>query len=197
MESQLNGTSKTQDRRKKTLSKYGSMPIVKINPYMESHEQGFGMSPCMQELMAYAGHLDCCERGNGILQRFLSVEVGATQVYRATNAVSGSLSLEDESTGRILPPASSPDVLYAGVGGPMASTRGEGWKEAKLARLSRSSDCLNPDTGNSCLAQPQYAAHFGNSKDFCSKTDRILDSYGHLKGRLVFLADGAAWIRIG
>ncbi|GHU80804.1 hypothetical protein FACS1894145_7540 [Bacteroidia bacterium] len=196
MESQLNETSKTQDRRKKkTLTKYGSMSIVKTNPYMESHKQGFGISPYMQELMTYAGHLDCYEKGNEILQRFLSIEVSSTQIYRVTNAVSESLSSEDESTERILPPVSSSEVLYAGVDGSMISTREEGWKEVKLARLFRSSDCLNPNTDNFYLTQSQYIAHFGNSKDFCSKAERILDSYGHLKGQLVFLTDGATWIK--
>jgi hypothetical protein len=149
----------------------------------------------MQELMVYAGHLDCYERGNEILRHFLSIEVSPAQIYRVTNSISESLSSEDGSTERILPPVSSAEVLYAGVDGSMISTREEGWKEVKLARLFRSSDCLNPNTKNSYLSQSQYIAHFGNSKDFCAKAEGILDSYGQLKNRLVFLTDGATWIK--
>ena len=136
---------------------------------MQSPKQGFGISPYMQELMVYAGHLDCYERGNEILQRFLSVEVSSTQVYRVTNAVSETLLPEEESSERILPPVSSSEVLYVGVDGSMISTREDGWKEVKLARLFRSSDCLNPNTDASYLSQSQYIAHFGNSRDFCTK----------------------------
>ncbi|GHV28367.1 hypothetical protein FACS1894176_10890 [Bacteroidia bacterium] len=171
------------------------MSIVKSNPYMQSHHQGFGISPYMQELMVYAGHLDCYERGNEILQHFLSIEVSPAQIYRVTNAVSESLSSEDDSTERTLPPISSTEVLYAGVDGSMISTRKEGWKEVKLARLFRSSDCMNPNTNVSYLSQSQYIAHFGNSKDFCSKAEDVIDSYGQLKNRLVFLTDGATWIK--
>lgn len=78
---------------------------------------------------------------------------------------------------RILPPLSSTEVLYVGVDGSMISTREDGWKEVKLARLFRSSDCLNPNTDNSCLSQSQYIAHFGNSKDFCEKKDKQIFCY--------------------
>jgi hypothetical protein len=77
----------------------------------------------------------------------------------------------------------------------MISIREEGWKEAKLARLFKSNDCLNPNTESACLQQSQYVAHFGNSKEFCEKAERVIDSYGHLKSRLVFITDGAIWIK--
>jgi hypothetical protein len=149
----------------------------------------------MQELMVYAGHLDCYEKCNEILEHFLSIRVNPSQVYRVTTVVSESLKGEDNQSERILPLIEKTGTLYVGIDGSMISTREEGWKEVKLARLFRGSDCLNPNTSSSYLSQSQYVAHFGNSSDFCKKLEQVIDSYGHLKKRLIFLTDGATWIK--
>jgi hypothetical protein len=150
----------------------------------------------MQELMTYAGHLECYVRSHEILEHFLSVEVSPSQVYRVTDHVSESLNAEDEKTERILPPVSQTDVLYVEIDGSMICTRNkESWKEIKLARLFRGSDCLNPNSESSYLTDSQYVGHFGNSADFGKKLQKVIDSYGDLKDRLIFLTDGATWIR--
>jgi hypothetical protein len=158
-------------------------------------KNGFGISPVMQELMTYAGHLDSYEKSNEVLSRFLSVNVSSTQVYRVSNWVSDGLQEVEETATRILPPVSEEEVLYVGVDGSMVSTREEGWKEVKLARLFKSSDCLNPNTESAFLTQSQYAACLGSSKEFCRKVEDVLDAYGSLKKRPVFLTDGATWIK--
>jgi hypothetical protein len=35
----------------------------------------------------------------------------------------------------------------------------------------------------------------GNRVDFGEKLQKVIDSYGDLKDRLIFLTDGATWIR--
>jgi hypothetical protein len=149
----------------------------------------------MQELMVYAGHLDCYAKSDEILNRFLSVNVSPSQVYRVTNYISEQLIEEEKETERFLPPVSKEEILYVEADGSMISTRTEGWKEVKLARLFKSSDCLNPNTESAWLQQSQYVAHFGNSKEFCEKTEKVINSYGHLNSRLVFITDGASWIK--
>ena len=168
---------------------------MKSHIYLQGYTNGFGISPLMQEMIVYAGHLDSYAKSNEVLSHFLSITVSPTQVYRVTNSVSESLYKEDTRDERMLPPVSNEDVLYVGVDGSMISTREEGWKEVKLARLFKSSDCLNPNTESDCLTQSQYLAHLGNSKEFCDKTERVIDCYGQLKERLVFLTDGATWIK--
>lgn len=162
---------------------------------MEENKNGFGISPLMQELVTYAGHLDCYSKSDEILNRFLSVEVNPCQVYRVTNFISEQLSDEDIVGERLLPLLTRDEVLYVEADGSMISTREEGWKEVKLARIFKSSDCLNPNTESAWLQQSQYVAHFGNSKEFCEKTEQVIDSYGRLKSRLVFITDGATWIK--
>ena len=162
---------------------------------MKDSKNGFGISPLMQELMTYAGHLDCYAKSDEILNRFLSVEVSVSQVYRVTNSVSERLREEENDGERLLAAVSKAEVLYVEADGSMISTREEGWKEVKLARLFKSSDCLNPNTESACLQQSQYVAHFGNCRDFCEKVENVIDSYGRLQSRLVFITDGATWIK--
>jgi hypothetical protein len=161
---------------------------------MIKNKNGFGISPLMQELMTYAGHLECYAKSDEILQRFLSVAVSPSQVYRVTNHVSEQLIEEESEEERLLPAVSKEEVLYVEAGS-MISTREEGWKEVKLCRLFKSSDCLNPNSESAWLQQSQYVGHFGQHQEFCAKTEKVIDSYGHLKSRLVFISDGASWIK--
>jgi len=164
---------------------------------MDGRKHSFGISPYMQELMVYAGHLDCYVRCEELLECFTFVKVNPSQIYRVTNHVSESLKEEDVKCERTLQPLSKEDILYVQIDGSMIQTRQneESWKEVKLGRLFRATDCLNPHSDASYLLDSQYVGHFGTSADFCKKLGGVIDSYGDLKDRLVFINDGAAWIR--
>jgi len=164
---------------------------------MKGSHQGFGISPYMQELMTYAGHLDCYGDCNETIEKFTMVTVNPSQVYRVTDRISESLKDEDVKRERTLQPVSKEDVLYVEIDGSMIQTRknDEPWKEVKLGRLFRGSDCLNPNSVSSYLLDSQYVGHFGKSVDFCDKLGGVIDAYGDLKDRLVFINDGATWIR--
>ena len=137
---------------KKTLTRFGEITVSKSHLYMEHRKHGFGISPYMQELMVYAGHLECYVRSEEILERFTLVKVPPSQVYRVTDHVSESLKKEDPKQERILPPLSKQDVLYVEIDGSMILTRKkEEWKEIKSGRLFRGVDCLNPNTDASCM----------------------------------------------
>jgi len=108
--------------------------------------------------------------------------------------VSELLKDEDQKTERTLQPISKEDILYNEIDGSLIHTRknDEPWKEIKLGRLFRGTDCLNPNSENSCMLDSQYVGHFGASTDFCEKMDGLMDTYGDMKNRLVFISDGAA-----
>ena len=181
---------------KKTLTRYGSISILKSHTYIQGHKYGFGISPYLQELVTYAGQTDCYGRCEEILEQFTTVKISSSQVYRVTDYVSESLKKEDHKTERTLSPLSKNDILYVEPDGSMICTRNkESWKEIKLGRLFKEGDCLNPNSVSSCLQDSQYVGHFGTSADFGEKLSRVIDSYGDLKNRLVFITDGAAWIR--
>jgi len=164
---------------------------------MCAQKNGFGISPYMLELMAYAGHLDCYCRCEEILEKYTSVKVNPSQIYRVTNHVSESLKGEDLKIERTLQPVSNEDILYVQMDGSMIQTRksDEPWKEVKLGRIFRDADCLNPNTDASHMQDSQYVGHFGTSSHFSKKLGGVVDSYGDLKNRLVFINDGATWIR--
>ena len=177
---------------KKTLTRFGDISILKSQKWMQYSKHGFGISPYMQELMTCAGHLDCYEKCEEILEKYTCVKVPPSQIYRVTDHVSESLKSEDLKGERTLKPLSKDDHLYVEIDGSMIPARknDERWKEVKLGRLFRGADCLNPNTEDSYLVDSQYVGHFGSSADFCKKASGVIDAYGDLKNRLVFINDG-------
>jgi hypothetical protein len=164
---------------------------------MHGVKDGFGISPYMQELMTYSGQLECYGRCEDIMEKYTGVKVNPSQIYRVTDYVSESLEKEDLKSERTLRPLSKKDVLYVEIDGSMISTRNsdEPWKEVKPGRLFRDADCMNPNTETCYMQASQYVGHFGGREDFCKKIKGVIDSYGDLRERLVFINDGAAWIR--
>lgn len=162
---------------------------------MSNCRNGFGISPLMQELMVYAGHLECYGKCNEVLHHFLSIEISPSQVYRVTDFVSEQLAERLDPQERVLPPIGKDDMLYVEVDGSMVHTREEGWKEVKLARMFKGSDCLNPGSESSYLTNSHYVARLGGHTAFCEQVEQVLDSYGRWQTGLVFITDGASWIK--
>ena len=78
----------------------------------------------------------------------------------------------------------------------MILTREEKWKEVKAGRLFNSSACVKGTSQEpGWIRQSQYIAHLGDHRSFIEQTDQLIESYGPLKERLVFISDGAPWIR--
>jgi hypothetical protein len=57
--------------------------ISNENPFSQGMN-GFQISPRMQELIAYAGQLDCYARCNEVIKQFLDVEVSHAHAHRVT-----------------------------------------------------------------------------------------------------------------
>jgi uncharacterized protein YqkB len=77
----------------------------------------------------------------------------------------------------------------------MLLTREEGWKEVKLGRFFKSSDCIHAGSKQGWISNSQYVAHLGGSKNFTETMDDLIESYGTLDNRLLFISDGAPWIK--
>lgn len=149
----------------------------------------------MQEKMSYAGQYDNYGSCNRLIECFMGLEVSSAQVYRVTNVYGAELDMADQSE-RSLPPLQRQEVLYAEADGSMVLTR-DGWKEVKLGRVFKSSDCVTGQDGTRGeVLSSQYIAHLGNKGAFCRGMDELLDSFGGtaLGERLVFINDGAEWI---
>lgn len=143
--------------------------------------------------MVYAGQLDCYDNCNKVLQQFLNIEVNAAQVFRVTNAYGEAIAEEMEPEEKL--PLKKEEVLYVQADGSMILTREDGWKEVKLGRLFKASDCLDMSENRGWIKHSQYIAHLGDSRRFTCQMEKYMDAYGPLKNKLVFISDGALWIR--
>ncbi|WP_339698429.1 hypothetical protein [Algoriphagus aquimarinus] len=116
-------------------------------------------------------------------------------MFRVTNAYGSELGIAEQSN-RSLAPVQQKEVVYAEMDGNMILTRA-GWKEVKLGRVFKSSDCASGGEQNrGMITASQYMAHLGSKDPFCRGMDELLDAYGgtRLKDRLVLINDGAVWI---
>lgn len=148
----------------------------------------------MQELMVFAGQLDCYGRSPEVMKQFLQVDVNAAQVYRVTDRYGKELG-KTVNEDKALPPVKQQETLYVEADGSMLLTREESWKEVKVGRIFNSSDCLKTDEKPGWIKQSQYVAHLGDHRFFIEQMDNLIESYGLLGKRLVFISDGAPWIR--
>lgn len=149
----------------------------------------------MQELMIFAGQSSCYEKSNEVLEKYLCVKVSAAQVYRVTDLYGAQNGKELDSAECSLTPLRQDDTLYVESDGSMVLTREEGWKEVKAGRIFKASDSISVDGKPGCISHSQYVAHLGDHKTFCNRMEDLLESY-HVKGsRLVFISDGAPWIK--
>lgn len=144
--------------------------------------------------MVYVGQMDCYENCSEVLEKLSGVQVGATQIYRLTDLYGKSI--EDRvDAERTLMPLKQGEALYTQVDGSMVLTREEGWKEVKVGRFFKSSDCIHAASKQGWISNSQYVAQLGNSKDFTKTMDDLIESFGKLDNRLIFISDGATWIK--
>lgn len=144
--------------------------------------------------MVYFGQLECYDNCPELIEKTLGIKVGHSQINRVTDTYGEELG-KNIAQGRTLPPLQSEEILYAQVDGSMIFTRDDDWKEVKLGRIFKSGDCIDPNGKQSWIRHSQYVAHLGNCKQFTTQMDDIIDDYGILKKRLVFISDGAPWIK--
>ena len=149
----------------------------------------------MQELMVYAGQHSCYERSNEVLGQFLSVKVSAAQVYRVTDLYGAQIGKEMDFTECSLTPVLKNDTLYVEADGSMILTREDGWKEVKAGRIFKASDSIRLDGKPCYISHSQYVAHLGDHKTFCRQMEDLIESYDVKGSQLVFISDGATWIR--
>jgi Uncharacterised protein family (UPF0236) len=148
----------------------------------------------LQELFVYIGQLDCYQKCNEILEKFIDIKVSTSQVYLVTDFY-GNAAEKEVNVCRSLEPVKKEEVLYVEADGSMILTRDEGWKEVKVGRMFTSGSCIDPNGKASWIRHSQYVAHLGNCKNFTTQMDTLIESYGRLGKRLVFIADGGTWIK--
>lgn len=147
--------------------------------------------------MTYAGQLECYGQCNEVLLKFLQVEVSVMQVHRVTDTY-GSLLEQHASTAewsKEVLDVKADESVYAMTDGSMILTGEDGWNEVKLGRLFKESDCMEVGAERGWIKHSAYEAYLGDSKKFTHRFEQKLDAYRPLKEKLIFITDGALWIR--
>ena len=117
------------------------------------------------------------------------------QVYRVTDKIgelSEGLVGEAESQALVV---TAHDVVYAELDGAMVLTREDKWQEVKTGRIFRQSDITALSPTRLELKSSLYASHLGSYAAFLEKFEPMVDVFDPLGNRLVFITDGATWIR--
>ena len=152
----------------------------------------------MQEKMVFVGQNDCYGIGSEMLSRLLLVSINPMQLYRITNTYGKILeedkvlnidAIEDESLG-----INKEECVYAMVDGSMLFTREDKWKEVKVGRVFKESDCMEIGGERGWIKSSLYETYLGESSVFINRMDRLLSPYNAIDQRLIFICDGARWI---
>ncbi len=127
--------------------------------------------------------------------RVKSIEVSEAQVYRVTDSYGERVGLTTEDSERTLVPLQKDEKMYIETDGSMIFTKEEGWKEVKVGRIFKSGDCIRNDGKPGCITHSQYMAYLEDCKIFRERMENLIDSYGAGAEQLIFISDGAAWIK--
>lgn len=115
------------------------------------------------------------------------------QIHRLTNtygAAAGQLEMEAAKK------PGAQEVVYAQLDGSMILTRSAGWKEVKVGRVFRQSDYIQgKQAGQGWIKRSDYEALIGDKDAFTEIFEKHLETFGSLGERLVFITDGAVWIK--
>lgn len=155
----------------------------------------FQMSPYLQERVCFVGQKEVYQEASTTLDELVGVAVTAKQIERVCHHFGALIEqAEPAPPPEPAPPAEatcSPEhPVYALADGSMVLTRETGWREIKLGRLFSAQAHEKGETRGR-ITESIYTAHLGHYEAFLSKFEAELAAVP--SGRLVFLADGAAW----
>jgi hypothetical protein len=142
--------------------------------------------------MVYAGQLECYVKAQEIIQRFLRIEVDAMKIHRLTNTYGGLAGKLPQDKPK-QPQAN--EVVYAQLDGSMIQAR-TGWKEVKAGRIFLESDYVKGNGEiDGRIKHSKYVAVVGDKDEFVKVFEQSLEGYQLIHDRLVFVTDGATWIK--
>ena len=183
--------------KKKVQTRFGQIEIAEAHDYSAAI-LGYRISPYLQERIVFAGQSDVYCSCNALINKFLRIDINSMQVHRLTNTY-GELSagLVDESDSQsILSSLKEGEVVYVEADGSMVLTREDKWQEVKVGRIFKQSALVSVSNKRQELSQSLYTAYLGGYEDFIEVFEKQIDVFDSLNSNLVFLTDGAAWMRL-
>jgi hypothetical protein len=174
-------------------TRYGQIQIANSESFSQ-HLNGFGISPYLQEKLVFLGQLEVYEQAAQVAQTLLGLRIAPSQIYRLTNHYGAAIEADlDQPAATDQPPTG---IVYVQADGAMLLTD-DGYKENKLARIFKATALkVSPvaDRGGR-IESSLFTAHLGTASDFTAKFRPHVDGYKPLGPDLVFISDGAIWLR--
>jgi len=186
--------------KKKLKTKFGGIEIANSEPF-SFHPAGFRISPYLQEKLVYLGQEGTYQEASKMAKYLLRLEISPVQIYRLVDHYGQQIEadLNKEVTDKepvVDNEAATATVVYTMVDGAMILTDG-GYKENKLGRIFSNNSMkasVVEDRGGS-IESSLYTSHLGTSDDFVTKIRVHMDAYKSLGQNLIFISDGATWLR--
>lgn len=174
-------------------TRYGQIQIANSERFSQ-HLNGFGISPYLQEKLVFLGQLEVYDQAAQVAQTLLGLCIASSQIYRLTNHYGAAITADlDQPVVTDQPPAG---IVYVQADGAMILTD-EGYKENKLSRIFKETALQQSpvaDRGGH-IESSLFTAHLGNATNFTTKFRPHLEAYKPLGADLVFISDGALWLR--
>lgn len=175
------------------MTRYGPIKIANSEPFSQ-HVNGFGISPYLQEKLVFVGQSEVYEQAAELVTKLLNLSIHTSQIYRLTNFYGAAIETDLDQPVVAQKPVGG--VVYAQADGAMLLTDG-GYKENKLARIfradARQSSPVEERGGH--ITASLFAAHLGPVAEFAPKFKAHLNVHKALGADLVFISDGAPWLR--
>lgn len=178
-------------------TRFGEIQIANSQPF-SVHPNGFGVSPYLQEKLVFLGQSEVYKQAGELACTFFGLPDLTSQIYRLTNHYGDAIAPELDLAPEPVPLAAEPAgrVVYGQADGAMLLTD-EGYKEAKLGRIFPASALKESvvDERGGHIESSLFVGHVGTSADFSTKFEPQLEPHKALGANLVFISDGAVWLR--
>lgn len=158
---------------------------------------GCRISPLLRERVLYLGQEVCLENASELLREVMGVEITDTTIHREIEQYGQQAeSWIEENVTSVQPiTLQQNEVVYCEADASMILTRESGWKEVKLGRIFRSDSIRDSRSEGNKIEGSEYVGRLGHFEDFTRQMDQVLQKHKAHGPRLVFVSDGALWIK--
>ena len=181
------------DVKKKMMTRYGQIQIADSGLFRR-HLNGSGISPYLQEKLVFPGQPEVCDQAAQVTQTLPGLPVASSQIYRLTNHYGAAIEADlDQPVVTDQPPVG---IVYVQADGAMILTDG-GYRENKVSRIFNAAALKQSPVAErgGHIDSSLFTAHSGTAADFTTKFRPHSDACRLLGTDLVFIGDGATWLR--
>ena len=153
------------------------------------------MSPLLLEKVGYVGQLNVYEKSCEVLDFLIGYKTSAVQVNKVVNYYGNVCSKDNHLLKPVIKNITKDEKVYLMIDGSMVFTKEEGWKEVKVARIFKETDCKKIEGKPNYIKHSQYLGLLTDSNIFTQQLDVLIENYKLKEEQLIIVRDGAPWIK--